>query len=125
MDLSSIKPDTQKVEINHPGTGRPTGFVIEVTSAESDAVKRVQRRHMDKALKSRGKKMSAADIEANLIEKTAAAVVGWEWKNGASWGGKKLDCTPENVATVLETGWVRSQVEEVIGDEAAFFSGAE
>lgn len=123
MDLLNIKPATQKVEILHPGTGERTGFVIEVTSLESDAVKKVGRRQTDAMIRKRKQRMSAAEIEANAAERLSAAVVGWEWKGDAAWGGKKLDATKENIATVMETDWVRRQVEEAIGDEAAFFSG--
>lgn len=122
MDLLNIKPATQKVEILHPGTGERTGLVLEVTSMEADAVKRVNRRQMDKALRSRAKKMTAAEIEANATERLSAAVVGWEVTGTANLGGQKMDFTPENVATVMALDWLRRQVEEAIGDDAAFFS---
>lgn len=122
MDLSAIKPATQKVEIIHPGSARPTGLVIEVTSAESDAVKRVVRRHIDFMIRGRGRKMSADKAEEHMIEKLAAAVVAWEWNGDAAWGGKKLECTPENVSLVLGTEWIRRQVGEVVEDEAGFFT---
>lgn len=121
MDIFSIKPATQEVAIINPGDGREMGLVFEVTSAESDAVKRVRRRQLDKALRSNRRKMTADQIEDNAIELTAAAVAGWEWKGSASAGGKKLEFTPENVAMVLKIDWIRKQVQEVIDDEAGFF----
>lgn len=122
MDLLAIKADTQTVQIRHPGTGALTGLAFELASADSDAVKRVQRRQLDKMLRSgRNKKPSAEEIEAQTIERIGAAVVGWTWADKASWGGTKLEFTKENVATVLGTPWVRSQIQEVIEDEAGFF----
>ncbi|WAJ30946.1 hypothetical protein [Antarcticirhabdus aurantiaca] len=121
MDLQNIKPATQKVDIRHPGTGAATGLVFEVVSKQSDSVKAVERRQLDKQLRSRAKKATAADFESDMMDRTAAAVVGWEWKGDAAWGGKKLEFTKENVAAVLATSWVRNQVEEVINDDASFF----
>ena len=122
MDLSAIKPATQKVEIIHPGSSQATGLVIEVTSAESDPVKRVSRRHLDMMIRNRGRKMTADKAEEHMIEKLAAAVVGWEWEGDAAWGGKKLEFTPGNVSLVLGTEWIRRQIDEVVSDEAGFFS---
>lgn len=122
MDLSSINLVTQKVAIIHPGKGVETGLIIEVASAESDPVKRVSRRHLDKALRSRDRKVTVEQLEERALELSSAAVVGWEWTGDASMGGKKLEFTPANVATVLKIGWIRSQVEEVMKDEAGFFT---
>ena len=122
MDLSAITPSTIKVEIKHPGTGAPTGLVIECASLESEPVKRVQRAITDKVLRSRNRKPTAEQIEENAVEVIAAAVVGWEWKDGATWeGGKKLDFSLANVRTVVSVPWLRQQLDEALGDEAAFF----
>ncbi|MGP2493505.1 hypothetical protein ACTDI4_17980 [Mesorhizobium sp. PUT5] len=122
MDLAAIKPNTSKVEIIHPGSGDPTGLVIEVMSQESPAVRKILRRQTDRMIKRRGKKMTAEQIEEDAIERLAASVVGWEWKGNAAFGGKKLDCTPENVATVLGVSWIKGQVQEAVADEAEFFT---
>lgn len=122
MDLSAIKPVTVKVEIRHPATHLPTGLVIEVASMETDAVKKVKRKHMDNALRNRNRKPTAAQIEEHSLESLTAAVIGWEWNGDAAWGGKKPDFTPANVSAVLATDWIRSQVVEVLDDETAFFT---
>lgn len=121
MDIFAIKPNTQKIDIRHPGSGSPIGFVIEVGSIESDAVKKVDRKHLDKQLRNRGKKPSSAEFEANMIERLAATVVGWEFTGDASLGGERPDFSREMAAKVLETAWLRNQVREVVEDEAAFF----
>lgn len=122
MDLAAIKPTTSKVEILHPGSSDPTGLVIEVTSQQSPAVKKVLRRQTDKLLKRRGRKTTAEQIEEDHIERLAASVVAWEWKGEAAFHGKKLDCTPENVAAVLGVSWIKEQVAEAVADEAEFFT---
>lgn len=122
MDLATIKPTTSKVEILHPGSSDPTGLVIEVTSQQSPAVKKVLRRQTDKLLKRRGRKTTAEQIEEDHIERLAASVVSWEWKGEAAFNGKKLDCTPENVAAVLGVSWIKEQVAEAVADEAEFFT---
>lgn len=122
MDLSTITPSTLKVEIRHPGTGEPTGLVIECVSLQSEQVKRVQRSITDKVLRSRTRKLSAEQIEENAVEVLAAAVVGWEWRDGATWaGGKTLDFSPANVRVVVGVDWLRKQIDEALGDESAFF----
>jgi hypothetical protein len=122
MDLASIKPSTVSVDVKHPGNSKPTGLVIDVGPADSPSVKKVRRRHNDKILQSRGRRLTAEQVERNQIEILAAAIVGWTWNGDAAWGGAKLEFTPENVEKVLAAGWVRSQVEEVLDDEAGFFT---
>lgn len=123
MDLSTLKPVTIKVDINHPGTGLPTGLVIEVASVETEAVKKMQRKNIDKALRSRNRKLTAEQLEHSNREMVAAAVVSWDWSKDATWvGGKKLEFTFDNVMTVLGADWVYSQVKETVDDNAAFFT---
>ncbi|KQZ50725.1 hypothetical protein ASD54_10980 [Rhizobium sp. Root149] len=122
MDLLTIKPSTVDVHIKHPGTGANTGLVLEIASRDSDVVKAEFRRQLDKGLQRRSnKKMTADEIESRNLAILAASVTGWRWEGDASWGGKKLDYTKQNVLTVLSTSWVRKQVEEEADSEADFF----
>lgn len=121
MDLSNIRPATVEVEVKHPGTGLPTGLVLECTSLEAEAVKRVQREITNKALRNRNRKPTAEQLEANAVDMMGAAVIGWKWNGDATWGGKKLDFSPANVRLVIAEGWLRGQLDEALGDEAAFF----
>ncbi|HEV7417680.1 MAG TPA: hypothetical protein VGN98_16100 [Tianweitania sediminis] len=125
MDLSTIKPSSLKVDLLHPATGEEIGLTLDVISRDDPTVKRVQRRLTDKRIKRGFKKVSAEQIDEENIEVLSAAVTGWTWGKDASWGGKKLDCNPENVKIILAQPWFRKQVEEAIGEDADFFSAAE
>jgi hypothetical protein len=122
MDLSSIKAQTLKVEIIHPGSNKPTGLVVECTSRADPRVKKIERQHLDKLIRLRGRKTTAAEVEERQLESIVARIVGFEWQGDASWGGKKLDASPENIRTLLAEDWLKRQVEEAIGDEADFFT---
>jgi hypothetical protein len=125
MDLSTITTSAQTVDIIHPGTGEEIGLKLQVISRDDPAVKRVQRRITDKRLKRGFRKVTAEQIDEENIEVLAAAVTNLIWGKDASWGGKKLECTPENVKLLLGQAWLRKQVEEAIGEDAEFFSAAE
>lgn len=123
MDLSTLAPSTVALDIRNPGTGKPTGIVLHLVSPESDPVKKIKRAHANKLINRRNRKLTADDFEENQIDIIAAAVASWEWKGDAAWtGGKKPDFTPDNVRSVVSTPWIRSQVEEALNDESAFFS---
>ena len=123
MDLSTIAPSTVPLEIRNPGTGKATGLVLNLLSMESDAVKKVKRANTNKAINRRNRKLTADDLEENSLDLLVATVASWEWKGDAAWtGGKKPECKPEIVREVLSLSWIRSQVEEVINDESAFFA---
>ncbi|MBN9345616.1 MAG: hypothetical protein J0I48_05335 [Devosia sp.] len=122
MDLSDIAPTSMKVAIRHPGTGKETGLIIDVQSLESPVVQKVRREQRDAVLRTRNRKMTAEEIDEQITDQIVAAIAGWQWNGDASWGGKKLDLTPENVRIVVAAPWVRKQVEEAVADEAGFFS---
>jgi hypothetical protein len=115
MDLSSIKPTTIDVDIKHPASGEKTGLVFKCISPQDPAAAVARRQLSDKARK------KGVVSEADSVDFMAALVVGWTWGGDATWNGQKLDFTPANVKTVLDHPWVRSQVDEALGDTAAFF----
>jgi len=122
MDLASIKPNTVDVDIIHPGDGEPTGLVITIRSTDDEAVKRVQRKHINQRLKNRDKKPSIERLEEENVALVCAAVAGWRWGGASEWGGEKPDFTPDNVAEVLGIEWIRKQVTEALNEEADFFT---
>lgn len=115
MDLSSIRPAAIEVAITHPGTGEDTGLVLKLISPKDPAAAPARRTFQDR-LQRKGK----AD-EADTINFTAALVTGWDWGGESDWKGEKLPFTLTNVKAVVAESWVRAQIDERIGDNAAFF----
>lgn len=122
-DISSISPGTNVVEIVHPHTGDPIGLKITLRSQHSAEVQAVNRRITNDRLRTRSKNITAEKLEAAGIEVLTAAIVKWEWEGDASFGGEKLECNPQNIRRVMrEAPWIKAQVDDAFGNEAAFFS---
>lgn len=121
MDILAIKPSTISVDIKHPATGNPIGLVIECVSMESDEVKVVERRIKAQALKARGQ-MTPETIDSNAMALRAAAIVGWAWDDALTLGAlSNPPLTDANKAALLAVPWIAKQVDQALGDEAAFF----
>lgn len=123
MDILAIRPNTISIDIKHPGTGEPIGLRLHCLSLESDPVKAVERAIKNRALRGGRNTVTAEKIEDNTVEILSAAISGWEWKGGLSLGDlKNPPLTKENVAKVMQVGWIAKQVDTALGDEAAFFT---
>jgi hypothetical protein len=128
-DLSQITSGKNVVEIRHPATAEPIGLSITMRHSESPEVKAVARKQLNENLRLRGKMPSAEKVEANKLDLLTAATESWTWgkdANGedANWGGEQLECTPANVRRILrEAPWIKAQLDDGFGDEAAFFQG--
>jgi hypothetical protein len=130
MDLSQFDglaksfDEGVEIEIKHPKTGAGTGLKVRVASYEGERVKRVQRKMANAAIresKRNPKKIGTVEeIEEKALEITAAAVVSW---SGFTLNGKPLECTPENVLTVLgnpDLFFIREQIDKAAEDQASF-----
>lgn len=115
MDLSTIAPKPLEFAIIHPGNGSPTGLVLEIVSTQDDAAAPARRAMQDRVMAGRPR------TDADTIEWLAGHVKGWRWNGGATWGGAKLDFTPENLRTVLSAMWVRVQLDDRLGKTSDFF----
>lgn len=125
MDISSISATAREVTIVSPATAEPIGLTISLRPATSPEVMIVKRRHTNEALKNRGK-ATAEKIEANSLDILVAATAAWNWTGDLNFHGQKPELTPETVRRVYkELPWVRSQIDDAIGDEASFFLGTE
>lgn len=123
MDLSTLAPSTVPLEIRNPATGKPTGLVLNLLSADSEPVKKVKRQLLNKALARRNRKATADEVEESNLDLLVAAIESWEWKGDTTWkGGKKPEFKPDAVREVVSTSWIRSQIEEAKEDETAFFA---
>lgn len=128
MEITQIKPLTVDVVILHPANNKPVGLTITVKAMEDDGVKQVQRRIADRRLKlgAKGQNFKAEDLEENAIVLIVAAAISWDWTEDAdgeigSFNGEQLDFNGVNVRKVLVVDWIRSQVEDVLGDTSRFF----
>ena len=121
MDILAIKPSTISVDIKHPATGTPIGLVIECVSLESDEVKAVERKIKTRVLKSRGQ-ITAEAMDANTIALISAAIVGWAWDDALTLGSLSNPAlTDANKAALLAVPWISKQIDQALGDDAAFF----
>ncbi len=67
-------------------------------------------------------KVTAEKLEAQQVSVIESAVSGWEWKGELTFQGNKPEFNPENLRKVLKAlPWMKSQLDEELGDEAAFF----
>lgn len=122
MDFASIKANTARIDIRHPATQEPTGLVWYLKPMSDPAVKAIQRRFTNETLRQRGMKITAEKADANRTDILVAATDKWEWNGDAEFEGEKPELTPENIRKVLKLDWVRDQLDEALGDDAAFFT---
>jgi len=139
MDLSTIKPDAQTIEIKHPGTGMPLGVRVSMVSIQDERLKRFRRKLRDDAIRltKRGKSMTAEQEEENGRDLAFTATTGWEWYNPTgkkgdegydedqmpSFNGSVPEFNKKNfneVTTALP--WFLNQMGEVFEDDEGFFS---
>lgn len=121
MDLSAIKTNIVPVSIKHPATLEPTGLVFHMRPMSHPEVKRVQRRITDENLRQRKLKITAAQLDSNRYDLIIAAIDKWEWNGDANFEGEKPKLTADTARKVLKADWIRDQIDEALGDDAAFF----
>lgn len=121
-DITSIAPNERTVEINHPGTGEPIGLRVTMRPESAPEVEAVRRKWLNEKLQRRSGRMTAERLEELQIALITAAVTGWEWGGELTFEGEKPEFSDANLRKVLKKlGWVKSQLDEELGDEAAFF----
>ena len=121
MDISSITAAERTVDIKHPSNGEPLGLKITLLP-ESDAKVQAARRKWLNERMQRGKKLTAEKAEAGQLLFLESAVNGWNWEGELTFHGDKPEFTEANLHKVLkELPWIKAQLDEELGDEAAFF----
>lgn len=131
MDLSTL--DTRDVantgavmEVENPATGEKllteAGEPITITllGIDSDKLKKRQNELTNEVMKKgfRPKATTAEKIEADRLATLCLATVAW---SNIEFGGKKLDCTPENARSLYKAlPWLRDQADAFIADRANF-----
>lgn len=126
MDITSIAASERPVEINHPGTGEPIGLRVTLRPESDPAVEAVRRKWLNEKLQRRSGRMTAERLEELQLALISAAATGWEWDGELTFNGDKPEFNPANLRKVLRAlPWVKSQLDEALGDEAAFFQKSE
>lgn len=131
MDLSSIKAENTTVEIRHPVTFEPIGLSITLRPPTHPSVKAVQRRLLTEAQKSTKGRLPAEKLEAYGLDRLIAATEAFTWGEGpdgqpCKFEGEQPEATAENARKLYAAlPWVKQQIDEAMGDEAAFFRVAD
>lgn len=125
MDISTIKAVEQRIDILHPGNDEKIGLAITLLPMDDPKVKGVINKLANHRLARKNKKVTVEESESQSVEICATAVTGWEWDGDLTFHGEKPECTPRNVAKVLqELPWIRRQVDEALGNIAENFRTA-
>ncbi|WP_245455755.1 hypothetical protein [Neorhizobium lilium] len=112
--------DLFELKLTGPETDEPIGIRFMIRSVESDAVKRVARQHADRFLASPKKKLTSGKLEAEFLDKAAAAIASWDWGDH-DWKGEKPELTPEKAREVVEEApFIYDQVVKASEDRANF-----
>lgn len=121
MDISTLTPHERTIDIKHPVTGEPIGLQVTLRPESDPAVVSARRKWMNERL-SRGSKITAEKLEQQQIAVIAAAVSGWSFTGEATFEGSKPDFSEATLVKVLKKlPWVKAQIDEELGDTAAFF----
>lgn len=121
MDISSIAAAERTVDIKHPATGEPLGLKVTLLPDSDGKVQAARRKWLNERMQ-RGKKITAEKVEEGQLLIIGAAVKDWTWEGELTFHGAKPEFTEGNLRKVLkELPWVKTQLDEELGDEAAFF----
>lgn len=130
MDLMDLKPksDIVEVTIKHPSTFEPlmnedgSEMTVVLYAQHSKEYRGVMHEQQDRRIKLMQKKgattnYTAADIERDAIELLSKCTKEWN----ITYGGETPKLTPAKAKEIYtEVFWLRSQVEEAMGDSLDF-----
>jgi hypothetical protein len=129
MDLSSLDTVAAASEgavmpVRHPvtkvalKTEKGEAVTLTVTGSDSKEFRDQERALINKRINAGQRTANADDIYSEATAVLASCVKAWA---NIELDGKKLDCTPANVKTVLTRfPWLREQVDAFVGDRANF-----
>lgn len=121
MDISTIVATERTIDIKHPVDGSQIGLKITLRPESDPTVVAARRRFLNDRLARRGK-VTAEKIEQQQHQVIVAAVGGWTWVGDLTFEGSVPEFNEVNLLKVLKKlPWVRDQIDEELGDAAAFF----
>ncbi len=117
--LAQVQDDGIDVAILHPGTGEELGISIRVAGPDSQRQKKARNAINNERLqKSRNKRLTAAELEADAIKLTAASIISW---TGVVENGKEIELNADNASTLLTRyPFIYEQLSSAVGDRAGF-----
>jgi hypothetical protein len=119
--LSIVDPRDEETILTDDATKEP--ITITVIGRDSKLYQEQQHKAVDKRInrriaKGKKEKLSSAELEDDTLETLVKCTRAW---SHIAYGGKELECTPENVRMIYtNVPWLREQVNEFIGDRANF-----
>ena len=125
MDISQISPSTVELDLRHPGTRKPLGIIFTLRSNHDPIVKSATEAFLEKsrATERRGNPLSVADMKAESVKLSAAAVENIRFTGDGEWKGGKPKFSAELAREMLALDWVRAQIDKQVQAEADFFGG--
>lgn len=108
-----------KYELVHPVTGDGLGIIFSVVSSASDQAKAIYRKQLkaNVALQRKGKTIDVDEGEAQIIERLAASIVGWDWADKEfREGAGAPEFNKSNIADVLAVDWIFDQISKQVND---------
>lgn len=123
MEINSLKPREQVVEIKHPKTKEELGIKISLVSLMDPKAKSLKRQFAIAKMERdrRGKDMTYDELEDNSMQLLLKVIVGWDWGDN-TFNGEKPEFNEKNVKAVLtELEWLKLQLLEKLEDESSFF----
>lgn len=117
--LPQAQEDGIDVAILHPGTGEDLGITVRVAGPDSERQKKARNAITNERLqKSRNKRLTASELEADAIKITAASIIEW---SGMIENGKPVELTRENATAIItKYPFIYDQLTAAIGDRSGF-----
>lgn len=129
MDLSKFAISEKPVKFELEFDGEKTGAVFYLYGTDSDDFKAADSRINKEVLKiaAKGGRLDLSRIDPDKAEefqiaRLCACIASWE---GVEFKGKKLDCTDENKAMILQSlPFVRDQIQAFVTKRENFMSAS-
>lgn len=124
FDIRAPSQEGSEMRLLDP-TGRETNVVFKVRGTDSEAYNGKMKEHLRRGVARAPRKPTEEERNAEFWELHATLVVSWSpARIRFDKGGEELDCTPSNVATVLERhSWILEQVQSFAYRRANFLPG--
>lgn len=106
-----------RIELVDPVSGETTGASITICGPDSRHARKARRAAIQAQL-ALGDTLDAVDVGTAML---ARCVLAWD---GLRWGGKDMECTPENAEKVFTRfPWIEAQCDAKASDRRNFIEG--